>query len=187
MTTTQETIDEFVIACHGNMSKVREMLAADPALINCRSSLDESPLGAAAHVGNREMADYLLSRGAELELPAAAMLGLAEEVRAAVAADPTLANTGGAHNIPILFHAAIGGNFELAQFLAAHGADTGPAVSGSLLHAAVHAGHTDMATWALDLGADPNVLDFENKTALQRAEELGRDEIVTLLRKRQTG
>jgi ankyrin repeat protein len=182
MTASQDTIDAFVIACHGNMARVREMLAADPALVNSRSSLDESPLGAAAHVGNRQMAQYLLEQGAAMELPAAVMLGRDADVRAAVSADPALANAGGAHNIPILFHAAIGGNLELAQFLAARGADTGPAVSGALLHAAIRAGHPAMAAWALDLGADPSALDFENRTALQRAEELERDDIVALLR-----
>lgn len=64
---SQEAIDELVIAAHGNIAKVREMIAADPSLANSRSSLDESPLGAAAHVGNRVMAEYLLGREALLE------------------------------------------------------------------------------------------------------------------------
>jgi ankyrin repeat protein len=102
-------------------------------------------------------------------------------VRQAVEADPSLANSGGAHNIPLIFHAAIGGNYELARFLADRGADTGPAVSGSLLHAAIRANHAEMAAWALSLGADPDALDFENKTARQHAEELGRADIVALL------
>ena len=181
MPTSQETIDQFVIFCHGNMAGVQEMLAADPTLINSRSTLDETPLGAAAHVGNRPMAEYLLGQGAELELPAAAMLGLEDEVRARVEADPALANAPGAHGIPILFHAAIGGNFEMAKYLVERGANTGPAVSGGLLHAAVRANHLAMAAWAIDLGADLNAPDFENKTPLQRAEEAGNAEMIELL------
>ncbi|HEX5166891.1 MAG TPA: hypothetical protein VFV93_15910 [Thermomicrobiales bacterium] len=46
MTTTptpsQETIDQFVTFCHGHLAGVQEMLAADPTLINTRSSLDET-------------------------------------------------------------------------------------------------------------------------------------------------
>jgi ankyrin repeat protein len=181
MTATQETIDQFVIFSHGNMAGVREMLAAEPSLINRRSSLDESPLGAAAHVGNKAMAEYLLSKGAEMELTAAAMLGHDDDVRAQVAADPALANATGAHGIPILFHAAIGGNFALAQWLVEQGAETDPAVAGSLLHAAVRANHPAMARWAIGLGADLNAPDFENKTPLQRAEEASNAEMVALL------
>ncbi len=179
---SQETIDRFVIFCHGNMAGVKEMLASDPSLINSRSTLDETPLGAAAHVGNRAMAEYLLGEGAAPELTASAMLGNDDEVRAAVSADPALANAAGAHGIPILFHAVIGGNFDLAKYLVEQGADTSPEQTGSLLHAAVHAGHVEMAAWVLSLGADPNGLDYEQKTPLQRAEASGNAEMIELLR-----
>jgi len=179
----QETIDQFVIFCHGNMAAAKEMLAADPSLLNTRSTLDESPLGAAAHVGNRAMAEYLLSAGAELELPAAAMLGMDDEVRARISADPSLANAAGAHGIPILFHAVIGGNVDLAKELVALGADASPDHAGSLLHAAVRAGHLEMARWTLSLGAALDALDYERKTPLQRAEESGNEEMVALLRR----
>jgi ankyrin repeat protein len=180
----QETIDQFVIFSHGNMAGVREMLAADPTLINSRSTLNESPLGAASHVGNRAMAEYLLSEGAEMELPAAAMLGMDDEVRRQVDANPALANAAGAHGIPILFHTVIGGNFELAKYLAERGADTGPAQAGALLHAAIHAGNVEMASWVIDLGADLNSLDYEQKTPVQRAEESGSQEMIALLQER---
>jgi ankyrin repeat protein len=187
MTTTpapnQETIDRFVIFCHGNMAGAQEMLAADPALINSRSTLAETPLAAAAHVGNRAMAEYLLAEGAELELPAAAMLGMEDEVRARVAADPSLANAAGAHGFPILFHAVIGGNFALAQYLVEQGADTSGDLAGSLLHAAVRAGHVEMAAWTISLGAGLDSLDYERKTPLQRAEESGNAEMIALLRR----
>lgn len=180
-TPNQETIDQFVIFCHGNMTGAKQMLAADPALINARSTLDESPLGAAAHVGNRAMAEYLLAEGGELELPAAVMLGMDDEVRARVAADPSLANAAGAHGIPILFHAVIGGNFELAKHLVEHGADASPELAGSLLHAAVRAGHVEMAAWTIALGAGLDGLDYESKTPLQRAEESGNAKMIALL------
>ena len=183
---SQEAIDRFVIFCHGNVAGVREMLATDPSLINSRSTLNETPLGAAAHVGNRAMAEYLLGEGADPELPASAMLGNDDEVRAVVSADPSLANAAGAHGIPILFHAVIGGNFDLAKYLVEQGADTNPERAGSLLHAAVRAGHVEMAAWTLSLGADLTSLDYEQKNPLQRAEESGNAEMITLLRNAST-
>jgi ankyrin repeat protein len=178
---SQEQIDAFVIKAHGDMTGVQQLLSEYPDLINARSSLDESPLGAAAHVGNRAMAEYLLGQGANMELAAAAMLGVSDVVRAAVDADPARANQGGAHGIPILFHAVIGGNEELARYLSERGADTGPAVSGGLLHAAIHARHPGLVRWALDLGADPDALDWENRTARGRGHESGNAEIAALL------
>mgnify|MGYP003542191442 CR=1 FL=1 len=91
---------------------VRTLLAAHPELLNARSPLDESALGAAAHVGNREVARFLLDQGAPLEICTAAMLA----DRAAVAAfleDPAQARAVGAHGIPLLTHAKMGGDNAL--------------------------------------------------------------------------
>jgi ankyrin repeat protein len=181
---SQEIVDEFVRRAHGDLSGVREMLREDAELLNSRSGLDESPLGAAAHVGNKEIAEYLLSQGALLEICAAAMLGMNEVVQEALEADPAVANARGAHGIPILFHAAIGGNYELARLLVERGADVTPAGAGAALHAAIRVGHTEMARWLIDLGADVSAPDFQGKTPLERAGQYGRTEIAETLQQR---
>jgi ankyrin repeat protein len=178
---TQDAIDQFVIKCHFDLPGVQAALAEQPALLNARSSLDETPLAAAAHVGNKAIAEYLLNQGASMELPAAAMLGRDDDVRGAVDGDPSLANAAGAHGISILFHAAVGGNFDLARYLVDRGATVTPESGGHVLHAAVRAGDADMVRWLIDLGADINTKDFESKTPLQRAREAGHAEIAALL------
>jgi ankyrin repeat protein len=180
----QEIVDEFVRRAHGDLDGVREMLRENPELLNARSRLDESPLGAAAHVGNKEIAEYLLSQGALLEICAAAMLGMVEVVQEALETDPTVANARGAHGIPILFHAAIGGNYELAHLLVKRGAEVTPAGAGAALHAAIRVGHAEMARWLIDLGADVSAPDFQGKTPVERAEQYGRTEIAETLRQR---
>lgn len=179
----QETINQFIIRCHFDLPAVEAGLADFPATVNTRSSLpgseDESPLGAAAHVGNRAIAEYLLAHGAELEFCAAVMLGMDEHVRTLVAADPALANATGAHGIPALTHAAIAGNFDLARYLVEHGAT----VSGAgALHGAIHAGNAEMVAWLVGLGADTTAPDFRGNTPLQNAEAAGREDIAALLR-----
>jgi hypothetical protein len=89
------------------------MLDAEPRLL--RATWDwgggdfETALGAAAHMGRRDIAALLLERGAQLDLFAAAMLGEMTIVRAALEARPSLARVPGPHGIPLLAHAKAGG------------------------------------------------------------------------------
>lgn len=183
-TPSQEQIDAFVAACHGDLATVQSTLAGHPELVNTRSSLDESPLGAAAHVGNQEIAEYLLSQGAEMEIGAAAMLGDVDSLRTFLEQDPDLAQATGAHGIPVLFHASAGGSVEAVELLLENGADlvtvTGP--ESTALNMAAARGHLAMARWLIDRGAPADVADFQGKTPIERAEEGGFEEIAGMIR-----
>src|SRR5262245_48530133 len=85
----------------------------DPALVNAWWDWGfgdwESPLGAASHVGQRDIAEFLLERGARIDIFAAAMLGFTAVVRAFVVAQPGIQRTLGPHGITLLAHAKAGG------------------------------------------------------------------------------
>ena len=106
-------VQEFVGKSHGDLDRVKELLAKEPALIN--ASWDwgggdwETGLGAAAHMGRKDIANYLLAHGARLDLFAAAMLGKIEIVKAVLSIYPEAKNTPGPHGIPLLAHAEAGG------------------------------------------------------------------------------
>jgi hypothetical protein len=108
-----ELAREMVAVSHGNVARVRELLASRPALAN--ASWDwgygdwESALGAASHVGNREIAGLLLAAGARPSIFSAAMLGQLETVKAFVTASPGIQKTRGPHGITLLAHAKAGG------------------------------------------------------------------------------
>jgi hypothetical protein len=108
-----ELVQEFVIAGHGNLEKVKQMLAEQPRLLNAAWDWGggdwETALGGAAHTGSREIALYLLAQGARMDIFAAAMLGRLEIVRAIVEAFPPLAEAPGPHGIPLKAHAKAGG------------------------------------------------------------------------------
>ncbi len=108
-----ELVSEFVRKAHSDIDRVRELLAVEPKLVNATWDWGggdfESGLGAAAHTGRREIALLLLDRGARLDIFAAAMLGMLDVVKAAVAAHPQAAKALGAHGIPLLTHAKMGG------------------------------------------------------------------------------
>ena len=166
----QEMIDEFVVAAHHDLPRVEHMLAENPALLNENAQWIETPLQAAAHVGNRPIAEFLLAQGAPLDICTATVLGRADEVTAMLASDPELAHATGAHNIPVLYYAAISGNADIAQTLVDAGADVNAGAGGNTpLHGAAIVGQTVMVRWLLDHDANPYAEDYEGKTPLDRA------------------
>jgi hypothetical protein len=109
-----ELVRDFVANSHNDLETVRNALAGEPMLAN--ASWDwgggdwETALGAAAHMGRRDIAELLLAHAARLDVFAAAMLGEIEVVRAVVAAQPEVRNSLGPHGIPLRAHAEAGGH-----------------------------------------------------------------------------
>jgi hypothetical protein len=116
-------VQQFVGNAHGDLNRVKELLAEEPALINACWDWGggdfETGLGAAAHMGRRDIAEFLLENGARLDLFAAVMLGKIKIVKATLEAFPEAIRTPGPHGIPIIAHAKAGGEDakEVLEFL----------------------------------------------------------------------
>lgn len=168
-----EDIRDFVIAGHGNLAGVQALLADKPALLHrahAWSETDhETAIQAAAHVGARPIAEFLLAHGAALALPTAAMLGRTAAVRALLADDPARIHETGAHGIPLLAHVVWSGDPDLVASLHGQGAVAGASIA--VCHA-VMAGHVEVARWLL-AHAQPDLSwrNFQGKTALDLARE----------------
>lgn len=106
-------VKEAVITSHGNVARIRELVEKQPAL--ARASIDwgfgdwETCIDAASHVGNKAIADFLLSNGARPTIFSAAMMGQLDTVKAFIAARPGLQRTLGPHGITLMAHAKVGG------------------------------------------------------------------------------
>ena len=108
-----ELVREVVTVSHFDLKRLKELVDARPSL--AKAAWDwgfgdwEDALGAASHMGNRPIAEYLLSKGARPTLFSAAMLGQIDVVKAAIAAQPGAQRIRGAHSISLLAHAKFGG------------------------------------------------------------------------------
>lgn len=104
---------EFVGNAHGDLDAVRAALEDDATLANAAWDWGggdwETALGAAGHMGRRDIAELLLAHGARLDVFVAAMLGEIEVVRAILAAHPETHDARGPHGIPLRAHAEAGG------------------------------------------------------------------------------
>ncbi|GHO60643.1 hypothetical protein KSB_91180 [Ktedonobacter robiniae] len=108
-----EMVHEFVANAHGDLQRVQELLAQEPALLNAAWDWGggdwETALGAASHMGRRDIALYLLKHDARIDIFAAAMLGQVEIVQTLLQAFPDMAQEKGPHGISLLDHAKAGG------------------------------------------------------------------------------
>lgn len=106
-------VKEFVGNAHGDLDAVRAALEADATLANAAWDWGdgdwETALGAAGHMGRRDIAEVLLAHGARLDVFVAAMLGDVEVVRAILAAHPEMREAKGPYRIPLRAHAEAGG------------------------------------------------------------------------------
>jgi hypothetical protein len=133
-----ELVREIVTVAHFDLKRVKELVEARPSL--ARAAWDwgfgdwEDGLGAASHMGNRPIAEYLISQGARPSLFSAAMLGQLEVVKTFLAAQPGIQRIRGPHSISLLAHAKAGGEgargvFEYLQALGGADAEPQAAVS----------------------------------------------------------
>jgi hypothetical protein len=107
-----DAVREFVIAGHGNLDKVKELLTQEPNLVNATWDWGggdfETALGGAGHMGRADIADFLISKGARMDIFCAAMLGRLDIVKSVLEAYPNLKTSKGPHGLMLLHHARKG-------------------------------------------------------------------------------
>ena len=107
-----EIVADVVGSSHFNFDHVKELVNHRQEL--ARANWDwsfgdwESALGAASHVGRRDIAEFLINNGARPNIFTFAMFGNFEIVKSMLAAMPTLINNDGPHGISLLSHVKAG-------------------------------------------------------------------------------
>ena len=114
---------EFVNDAHTDFDKVKKMLEATPLLLNAAWDWGggdfETALGAAAHMGQKETANFLIAQGARTDIFVLTMLGKTEIVKAMLSEYPNLLHSQGPHGFTLLHHAEKGGQDaeQLVEYL----------------------------------------------------------------------
>lgn len=120
-------VKEFVVAGHKDLNHVRQMLAEYPNLLYSRYDWGngdfEEAIEGAGHLGNKEIANYLIEQGSRVNLFVLTMLGKTELVQPILEEYPKLLWAKGAHGFTLLHHAHVGGDDakELHTYLIANG------------------------------------------------------------------
>ena len=109
-----DKVKQFVIAGHGNFDEVKKMLAEFPTLLYATWDWGngdfETALEGAGHVGNKEIANYLISQGARTNLFVLTMLGKTTIVKNFLDTFPQYLSARGPHGLTFLHHAQKGGD-----------------------------------------------------------------------------
>jgi len=102
-------VSTIVGASHGNFDKVKELVGQRPELAG--ASWDwgfgdwETAIGAASHVGRRDIAEYLMSNGARPDIFTYTMMGMLKSVQEIIETVPGIQSHNGPHGITLLQHA----------------------------------------------------------------------------------
>ncbi|MBP7513838.1 MAG: hypothetical protein KA791_04780 [Flavobacteriales bacterium] len=108
-----ESVKEFVRVGHNNLPEVQRMLKEQPGLLNASWDVGggdfETALEGAGHVGDREIAEYLIDQGARANIFVLTMLGHTAIVKGLLSLYPHLLRSKGPHGLTLLHHATRGG------------------------------------------------------------------------------
>ena len=106
-------VQDFVIYAHSELDMVKKLLEKEPALLNATMDWGhgdwETGLGGASHMGRRDIVEFLLDKGARIDIFCAAMMGQLDAVKSFLTLQPKLIDAKGPHGFTLHFHAQVGG------------------------------------------------------------------------------
>jgi len=121
-------VKEFVGKSHSDPDRVKELLAEHPTLLNAAHDWKygdfETGLGAASHMGNKELVQYFLDKGAQANIFTAALFGRMDIIKSMLNFSPNILHAKGPHGYTLLHHAVQGGDdaLEVKEYLMSLGA-----------------------------------------------------------------
>ena len=173
----------------GDVNRVSELLATDPALVNARDASGNSAILLAIYYGRKEVKESLLAYGPELDVFEAAAAGALDRVKAIVDEDQDmsadLVNAYAQDGFTALGLAAFFGHEDNAAYLLTKGAQVNSVSQNRMrvmpLHSAVAGRHIGIARRLLEAGADVSAKQADGFAPLHGAAQNGQVEMIELL------
>jgi len=155
-----EAPPDFIDAVkRGDVARVRELVRANPTLLDSRTKRGLSPILVAIYSGQKLAAANLIALGATLDIHDAAAAGRLDRVRELVERDASLVNGLSAEGFPPMGLAAYLGHQDIVEYLLSKGADvnfSAPTTGFTALTGAVSQRHHGIVEVLLKRGAEPN-------------------------------
>ena len=158
----KKDLDIFEAGVLGRLDRVKTLVTNERSLANSYSPDGFPVLALAAYLGQKQVTEYLIVNGADLN---------------AVAKNPT--------GFTALTGATANNHTEIAKLLVNHGANVNHRYEegASPLMEAAHNGNIELVKFFLDRGADPNATTKDGKNALSFAKEKNHSPVVEILKK----
>jgi ankyrin repeat protein len=152
----------FEAAAAGDFDRVRAWVEDDASLANAFSHDGYTPLGLASFFGHADVAEYLLAKGAEVDVTSQNRM-----------------------KVTPLHSAAAGRHVGIVKALLEHGADVNAVQQDGFapIHGAAQNGQEEMVLLLLSYGADIDARGANGQSALNIAEAEGHDVVAELLRR----
>lgn len=155
-------LDIFEVSVLGELAKVKALIGQDPSLINSYSADGFTPVALAAYLGQKDVTEYLILKGANVNATARNATGFT-------------ALTGAISN----------NHVEISKILVKKGADVNHRYEDGvspLMEASLN-GNIELVNFLLENGADPNARTKDEKTSMGFAKEKNHAEVVEVLKR----
>jgi ankyrin repeat protein len=155
-------LDVFEASVLGKLEQVKNLLHHDPSLVNSYSPDGFSPVALAAYLGQKEITEYLILKGANVN-------AIAKNATGFTALTGAIANN----------HA------EISKILVKKGADVNHRYEGGvspLMEASMN-GNIELVNFLLENGADPNAKTKDGKSPSSFAIEKNHAKVVEVLKR----
>lgn len=169
----------------GDTVKVKELISANPSIVNEKNDAGETPILAALFRGHKDVVDLLVSSGTHLNLFEASCLGKVERVRELLEQRPELINHKGFGQASALHFAAFLGHRKVVELLLERKAEVNAIAEGidsvTPLASAIANKHLEIAELLLSKGSNVNAKQSGGFTPLHEAAQSGQKEMTELL------
>ena len=155
-------LDIFEASVLGEAEQVINLIGRDPSAVNSYSPDGFTPIALAAYLGQKNVTEYLLGKGADVN-------AIAKNATGFTALTGAIANN----------------HVEISKILVRRGADVNHRYEGGVspLMEASQNGNLELVRFLLENGADPNAKTADGKTSMSFAKEKNHGEVIEVLKR----